>query len=227
MTTTVGQRLKFQTASGRYHHGFVTHVVTGDTVHLTCFSDGSEWADVGYGTQAAGISGQCYLSVSMGSGVGEWQAVNVESYATTGELDDYATHGDVSTAIAAIPYDPGRMAIAGAGSSAGLTLGAAGVQLSTTRPTSLVVRGTASMTSTLAGGQAFTVELRCDSGATPTAVVDDASGSLTQTLGLTVTLAALQPWKLVYNVPAGHYVRVVQSAGAATLALTGATKQVL
>jgi hypothetical protein len=213
---TLGQRVEVQMTTGRYYEGVITSIVSGSTVDVVLFSDGDTWPDVGYGTYDAGIGAKLFTSLSTGTGVLEWHAVNPESYADAGTVSS-----SIATAITA------ALAVPGSGASAGLTLGGAGVQLSTTRPVLLMVRGTASMTSTLAGGQGFTVELRSDSNSTPTAVVDDATGSLTQTLGISVTLTDLDAWKLGAVVLAGDRVRVVQSAGAATVALTGSRMWVL
>lgn len=172
----------------------VTGIVSGTTVDLVAFSDGDDYGDGNPGSQPAAI----YRNVTPG----------VSS-------QQYSTGTSVSDLVASLGYLQPPSGV----SSSGLTLGGSGVQLSALRPVLLTVRGTASVSAT----QSFAIELRCDSGTTPTAVVDDATGSL----GVTLGLAAVMPWKLVGMVHAGDYCRVVQASGAGTVAITGANAQAL
>ena len=225
----VGQLVSYRTATSQHNLAVIGRVVSGTTVDLVAFSDGTTWQD---GGTPSGVATITYTSIAQGTGVGQWEPTTVveDTIAAAG----YALESYVDTATAGLATTSyvdtagaGYLALPPAPSSTSLTLGGSGVQISSTRPALLTVRGTAAMTSTLAGGQAYTVELRCDSGSTPTAVVDDASGSLTQTLGASVTLAEVQPWKLVTMARAGDYCRIVQSSGAATLAVTGSSAQSL
>ena len=192
----LGDQVVYRSSSTESRTAVVTAVVSGTTIDLVAFSDGDDYGDGNQGSTPAAI----YRNVVPGTGIGEYTI-------GTSVADLVASLGYLQTPT---------------GSSPSLTLGGSGVQLSATRPVLLTVRGTASMVSTLAGGQAYTVELRCDAGSTPTTVVDDAAGSLAQTVGLSVTLTVAQSWKLVQLVPAGQYCRVVQASGAATLSVTGA-----
>ena len=203
----VGQVVLLKTSSTRTTPALVTHVNSGDNINLVAAIDNSsDWPDPV--NVPSSHPTWLYESVDKGTGVGEWQDATVPVAVT----DAISTAAD------------GRLANAGAPTSAGLTLGGSGVQLSSTRPTRLNARLTASMTSTLLGPQNYTVELRCDSGSTPTTVVDDASGALS---GVAATTD--QPAKLSVLVPAGHYCRIVTSAASAnaTVTLVAATKQVL
>lgn len=223
----VGELVTYRTATSQYNLAVIGRVVSGSTVDLVAFSDGTTWQDQ---STPPGVATITYYSVALGSSVGQYQATTIIE--DTIDAAGFATEAWVSSnGYATTSYvnglAPNYLALPPAPSSASLTLGGSGVQLHASRPVLVTVRGTASMTSTLAGGQAYTVDLRCDSGSTPTAVVDDAAGSLTQTLGLSVSLTEVQPWKLVTLARAGDYCRVVQSAGAATLALTGSSAQAL
>ena len=203
----VGEVVVIRTSSTRYAPALVTKVVSGDTVNLVAVIDSTaDWPDpvnMDYMHPA-----WLYTSVDKGTDVGEWQESTIPA--------------PVTDAIE-VEVD-GRLANPGAPVSAGLTLDGAGVQFSATRPVRLNVRLTASMTSTLLGPQSYTAELRCDSGSTPTTVVDAATGGLSGVVATTD-----QPVKLSALVPTGHYCRAVTAAASAntTLTLTASTKQVL
>lgn len=193
----------------------VTLVHDEDTVNGVALIDGpDDWPTNGPTTHPT----LWFEEVTRGTGLHQWREAEVPGTieeAITAATAAYATEVYVDNAAAT------RMSVPGGSSSAGLTLNGAGVQLSATRPCWLVVRGTASMASTLLNGQSYTVELRVDSSSTPTTVVDDDQGSLSGVLATDV-----DGWKLCAFVPAGHYARVVGS-GTATLALTGDRKWVL
>lgn len=202
----VGDQVIYHTTPDEDRTALVAAVVSGTTIDLVAFSDGDDYGDGNPGSQPAAI----YRNVPLGASSGQY---------STG-TSVAATVSDVLTGLGLLQAPNGV-------SGSGLTLGGAGVQLSATRPVMLVVRGTASLVSTLSGGQAYALELRCDTGTTPTTVVDDAAGSVTQSLGLSVTLTELQPWKLVALRPAGDRCRVVQASGAGTVTISGATAQEL
>lgn len=232
----VGDLVRFRVATAQYNLAVVGRVVSGTTVDLVAFSDGTTWQDTGTPSNYATLT---YYSATPGTGVGQYQPTTIvadviaaagfateawvsgQGYASQGFVtgQGYATTGYVNTA------DDARLALPAAPTSAGLTLGGAGVQFSASRPVWVRARGTATMVSTLGIGQAFTVELRCDANTTPTAVVDDDSGAFTDALG--VTTSTMVPWKVSTLARAGDRCRVVQSAGSATLALTGSNAQPL
>lgn len=243
---TVGDLVSYRTATSQHNLAVVGRVVSGSTVDIVAFSDGTNWQD---GGTPWGVATITYPSVALGTGVGQYQPTTIiadiataAGFVTSGVVTSAitsATSGLASTSyvgsavagLASASYvdglGPTYLALPPAPASGGMSLGGSGVQLSATRPVLLTIRGSATMTSTLAGGQAYTVELRCDSGATPTTVVDDAGGSINQQVGLSVTLTEIQPWKLVTMARAGDKCRVVQAAGAATLSLTGSSAQPL
>lgn len=243
----VGDLVRYRTATSQYHLAVVGRVVSGTTVDIVAFSDGTTWQDMGTPPGAATIT---YYGLTLGTGVGQYQPTTIVAdaaaaagFATTSATSAAiassasALNGTITTLSGSVSTLSSTVAALSSSSAthlvqpiapatAGLSLGGVGVQLSATRAVLLTVRGTASMTSTLAGGQAFGVELRCDSGSTPTTVVDDASGALSQTLGISVTLTAQQPWKLVTIARPGDFCRVV-SGGTATVSLSGSSKQAL
>lgn len=236
----VGDLVTLRIATSQYNLAIVGKVVSGTTLNLVAFTDGGTWQDT---SDPPNFSTITYYNRTPGTSVGQYQTTTI--IADTVSAAGFATSSSVTSAIAAAvaglatssyvdvaaadlesyvdTLGPTYLALPTAPSSAGLTLGGAGVQLSATRPVQLVVRGTATMASLLGSTVAFTVELRCDSGSTPTAVVDSDAGSFADTVAAT----SVVPWKLVTMAREDDYCRVVQSAGAATLALTGSSKQPL
>lgn len=124
--------------------------------------------------------------------------------------------------VAAIPADDdsGLTVIAGAGSAhSGLGLNAAR-QPSSARPTRVVATGSMSLTSTLLGAQTASVDLLSDSSNPPT------TRRGRQPAGLSgVAATATVPWTLSYDVPAGHYYKLVTANTAnASVALDDITE---
>lgn len=221
----IGQTVILKIASSplRIVPAKVTNVIDEDTINCVGFADiNDDWPGDG---PATSNPGRPFFGVTRGTGVNQWQESDIPTDAEVASAITSATSG-YATEVYVDNAQDNCMALP-AGSAAGLTLGAAGVQLSTTRPCWLTVRGTASQALTLVGGQGYTVQLLCDSATTPTTVVDDETGSFTGTVVVGVAITDLDGWHLAAYVPAGHYVRVVQSAGAATVALTGSRKWVL
>lgn len=257
----VGDVVSYRTATSQHNLATVVRIVSGTTVDLVVFSDGTTWQDY---SSPASISSFVYNAVALGTSVGQYQATTIvadaaaaggaatQSYVTsaistaTSGLASTSYVGSAVAGLASVSYvdaavsggtaglasesyvdglGPTYLKLPAAPAGAGLTLNGAGTLLSSTRPVHVVVRGTASMVSTLGTGQAFTVDLRCDSNTTPTAVVDDQSGSYTDALGVTTNVTV--PFKLVSIARAGDRCRVVQSAGAATLSVTGSSAQTL
>lgn len=175
MTTTVGQRITAQLDTGRYHEGFITHVVSRspDVCHITCLSDGVNWPDMGSGTTDYGVAAQCFLSWSRGTGVGEW-------------VESAAEH------------------TIGAGSSPSLALNTAR-KPSATRATRVTVTGTWTWALTALGTVAGTVRLDSDASSPPTTKRGDQPMSRSLTLGVAIGLGGIEPWTLTYDVPADHY----------------------
>lgn len=84
----------------------------------------------------------------------------------------------------------------------------------------------ATPTASLSGGQNGTVELRSDSGSTPTAVRCQAYNENSVALAIALTAVNNQRTVLSHLVPAGHYVRLV-SSGNATISLVNQTEIVI
>jgi len=189
----VGDQVIYHVNAGEDRTAVVTGIVSGTTVDIVAFSNGSDFGDGNPGWMGAAI----YTNVTPGTSFGQ-----------------YSTGTSVADLVSGLGYLQPPV-----GSSPGLSLAGGAIQLSASRTVLLTVRGTASMVS----GQGFVLELRCDAGSTPTAVVDDATGSLSDAPGATVVV----PWKLVAMAPPGQYCQVVQASGAASLTLTGATAATL
>jgi hypothetical protein len=246
--TAIGLLVKKRCETARWHIGRVVSIVSGDTVDITELSDGDDWPDEGGGTYDWGIGAKVFRAVAKGTAIGEWQELADPAVADVAAAASSASSAASAASSAASSASSSASAAASAASAAqatadaalaapgspqavSLTLGAAsGTQLDAARPCLLVVRGTGAPTLSATGSQAYTVQLLTGStasGPAPSTVVDDAQGALAATLLVGITTTATEPWKLVTIVPAGEYVRVVQSAGAATCAITAATKQVM
>lgn len=214
--TAVGLLVKKQCETGRYHIGRIVHIVSGDQVHITELADGADWPEEGYGTYDWGIGAKVFRNVDKGTGVGQWQELTEPAVADV---------SSAASAAAAAALQP-----SGAPQNLSLTLNAAtGVQVHATRPTALVVRGTGAPSLSATGNQTFTVQLLVGSTASspaPSTVYDSDQGALSVTLVVGVTITTTVGWKLVADIPAGMFVRVIQSAGAAPVTLTSATYQV-
>jgi len=106
------------------------------------------------------------------------------------------------------------------------TLGSAGFQPSTTKYTLCLYTVSISATTTIGGGQDGNIELRSDSGSTPTTVRATARLRQVATLAVALQLDQNQTQQLIYLVPPGHFVRLVgtQTVGAPTLSLVSSVE---
>lgn len=234
MTAKLGQPVKIQITSGRYSIGMVCKIISGDTVNIVAFTDAVDpWPtiDIPNGLIAGSMN-----SVAKGTGVGQWQelevpeAVGAAITAAIAGLTGYATEDYVSTAvsglateiyveaavtdaIAAIPADDdsGLCAVPGAGSAVGSPAMNSPRRPSTTRPAMVKISGIAAMTSTLLGAQSATVTIYADSSSSPTTVVDVIGPMTLSGVAATVTHA----WSACYPLPAGHYYSAVATGNAA------------
>lgn len=211
-----------QITSGRYSIGAISKIISGDTVNIVAFTDGANpWPTI---DTFNGLVAGSLTSVTKGSGVGQWQEVDVPDTvaaamaAAVASITGFATESYVDAAISGIPADDytALCACPAAGSAVSSPALSTPRQPSTTRPTRVTVYAQVALTSTLLTPQSATVEMRADSGATPTAVV---GGPLTVSLGgLAATTTA--PMTFTYDVPVGHYYSVVQTAGAGAVTIT-------
>jgi len=191
----VGQRIVYRVASSDYRPAKITEVVSGSTVDLVAFSNGSAWGDGDPAMQA----GKVYESISQGTAVGTWQeATGVDPAAATAISDAVATAA------------PSYSAAAGAGSAQSLALNTAR-QPHTTRPTRVTVYGTWSWTLTAIGSQSGAAALQSDSSATPSTQRGLASCARALSVGVLIGDSGSMPWALSYDVPAGHYYQVATS----------------
>lgn len=124
--------------------------------------------------------------------------------------------------VEAIPTDDdsGLTVVAGAGTAhSGLGLNTAR-QPSSTRPTRVVATGSMSLTSTLLGAQTASVDFLSDSSNPPTTRRGRQPAALS---GVAATVS--MPWALSYDVPAGHYYKLVSVTSAnASVALDDITE---
>jgi hypothetical protein len=199
---TLGQQAVYRLGSSRYVQAIVTKIVSGDTVQLVCFSDGSAWGD----GDPASLGAKVYDSIALGSGVGEWQPGTLVGDAITAATTNLATYSYTDGGDAA------RCALPGAGSGVSLAL-ATPRRPSTTRPTRVDVYGQFTLATALLAAQGATVVLQVDSSATPSTTV---AGPLTVNNGIGTVGTAQIPWTMSYEVPTGHYYQVVQSATVGT-----------
>jgi hypothetical protein len=110
--------------------------------------------------------------------------------------------------------------------SPGRTLNSVGYQPHATRPTVVMYSVRFLAILSLGGDDIGTLELRSDSGATPTTVVVKAEARHALGVGVGVGSTVDLTIPVVYLVPPGHYVRLV-SSGDATVNLVSQTEIVL
>lgn len=222
MSAKLGQPVAVQITSGRYSIGAVSKIISGDTVNIVAFTDGVDpWPTI---DTFNGLVAGSVLGATKGSGVGQWQEVTVPDTvaaaisAAVASITGFATESYVDTAIDAIPADDysGLLACPAAGSSVSSPALNTPRRPSTTRPTRVNVYTQVALTSTLLTAQSATVELRADSGSTPTTVV---GGPLTASLGGLAATTTV-PMAFTYDVPVGHYYSVVQTAGTGAVTVT-------
>lgn len=208
----VGQQAVYRLGSSRYVQAIVSAIVSGDTVELVCFSDGSAWGDGDPASKGAKV----YDSIALGTGVGEWQPGTLVSDAISAATTNLATYSYTDTG------DTARCALPGSGSSVSLALSTPR-QPNVSRPTRVRVYGNISLTSTLLGSQNATASLLSDSGVTPSTVRGVAAYTLS---GVAATSAP--PYTLDYDIPAGHYYQVVAGgAGSAGVSIAHIEEQTL
>lgn len=217
MTTTLGQQAVYRLDSSRYMQAIVTNIISGDTVELVAFQDGTAWGD-GDGTN---VASKLYNSVDKGTGVGEWQPATVVSDAVAAGVA--TCEGYTDTAISGLPAPDisGACAVPGAGSAVGSPTLNSPRRPSATRPTQITVYGSVAMTSTILGPQSATVVLKADTSATPTTAVGSLPFALSG-VGATATM----PFTMTYDVPANHYYQVTATTSAnATVTLSHINEQ--
>lgn len=198
----------FRLASSRYIQAIVTKVVSGDTVELVAYSDGSAWGD----GDPASLGAKVYDSVAMGSGVGEWLPGTIVSAAVAAGTSGLASTSYVDTATAGLATEAyvdsassGYVVVPAVGTTTTLALGTAR-RPSTTRPTRVNAYGQIALSSTLLGAKSATVTLLSDSANPPT------TSRGAQQFDLSGVVANVSPpWRLSYDVPTGHYYMLVAS----------------
>ncbi len=188
----LGQLVKYRTSTSRTAIGVVTLVTSSTRVSFTALADtADDWPVTNIPTTIH--PAHLYEDVDKGTDVGQWQECDLPAPVAD------AVNAMIAAAIAAP-----------AGNAVSLALNTAR-QPSTTRSTRVVVSGTWTANVTASG----VVALKADSTSSPATVVDDAQPAVTLAVGVGITL----PWKLVYDLPAGHSYQVATSGGG-TFAIT-------
>lgn len=237
--TTVGQQAVYRLASSRYMQALVTKIVSGNTIELVAYSDGSAWGD----GDPASLGAKLYESVALGTGVGEWQPGTLVGDAVTAGVSGLATAASVTAAIgtcegycdtaiaplatsssvtsaiaaaiAGIPADDDSALCAVPGASSTVSLAASTPRRpSTTRPVMVMLTGSWSWNLTALGTQTGSLSLQSDSISTPSAVIYAPAWSRGITVGITVGDAGTMPVCASYLVPPGHYYQVIAAGGA-------------
>lgn len=169
-----------------YRDAIVTKVNGNGTVTLVALSNGASWGNGHAGSQGTEV----YTDVAAGTDIGEWQPGGY----LAGEL----------AACCAAPV---------AGGAPSITIGTDFQATDPSRPARFVISGTWSTALSATGSIAGVVQLKAGPSANPTTVVDDAHLGLSATLLLGVALTPTFPWKLDYELPAGHVGRVAIASG--------------
>lgn len=176
----VHQQGRIRLDTDEYRDAIVTLVNGNGTVTLVALSNGANWGDGHAGSQGTIV----YTEVAVGTGIGEWQPGGY----LAGELEPYC-----------------EAPVAGIARS--LTIGSDFQATDTSRPARFVISGTWSVALAATGSIAGAVQLKAGASANPSVVVDDAHLGFSATLLLGVALTPTLPWKLDYELPAGHYGR--------------------
>lgn len=200
---TVGQQAVYRLESSRYVQAVVSKIVSGDTVDLVAFCDGSAWGD-GDGTD---VVAKLYTSIALGTAVGEWQPGTIVSDAVTAGTSGLAAESYVDTACAALCNVPG------ASSTVSLSSGTAR-QPSATRPVLVMVSGSWSWNLTATGTQTGSLTLKSDSASTPTTVIRAPAWSRGIGVGVAINDTGTMPIEMDLIVPPGHYYSVTAAGGA-------------
>ena len=200
---TVGQQAVYRLQTSRYVQGVVAKIVSGDTVQLVCFSDGSAWGD----GDPASLGAKVFDSVALGTGVGEWQAGTLVADAINAATTNLSTYSYVDSSSA------GRLASPGASSTVSLAASTPR-QPSTTRPVNVMLTGSWSWNLTAIGTQTGSLSFQSDSSSTPSTAIYAPAWSRGISAGLSIGDTGTVPVCLSYIVPAGHYYQVVATGGA-------------
>ena len=184
--TAVHQQGIVRLDTDEYRDAIVTKVNGDGTVTLVGLSNGANWGD----GHAAAQGTIVYTNIAVGTGIGEWQPGTY----LDGEL----------AACCAVPA---------AGGAPSITIGVDFQATAPSRPARFVISGKWTGVAPASGTVSGTIELHAGPSANPSTKVDDQQLSIGSTLVLGLALTLGIPWKLDYELPAGHYGRVVPAAG--------------
>lgn len=207
----VGQHVLYKYDDSHIYDAVVSAVVSGDTINMVAFSNGSTW----YNTVPSSVPAFTLYSVDKGTGDNRWgDNPNVGLTGPTGATGATGTTGATG---------PGALVTSTSTSS--FTLNGSAVQLNSTHDTIVAMSVSFSLPLSVIAGATGTVHLICDNSGTPTTEVftlsrGNAGGLLTTD---TSTLAFL------WRVPAGHFCKftTTQDVGSPTFGIVRQFVQVL
>lgn len=205
MTASIGQPVRYRSATSRYQAATIAYVGSGDTCTLNVQSDGSDWED----SVSAAFLVRQFTSIAKGTDVGTWQDDPVP--------DGYATTSYVDSEIAGIPAPDtsGLQAVPGAASVVSLALNTPrnpSSARSDSRPTRVTVSGGWSWTLTALGTCTGSLSLKVDTSNPPATTVVTLPFSRGISVGVTIGDSGTVPYCVAFEVPAGCYYEVVTSA---------------
>lgn len=215
MTAKLGQPAKVQITSGRWSIAAVSKIVSGDTVNLVAFTDGVDpWPTI---DTFNGLVAGSVLSATKGTGVGQWQDLEVPD--TIAAAIEAAISGltGFATEVYVDAGDEGRCAVPGPGSAVSSPALATSYHPDADRPVLVTVYCDVTLPSALIAAQSATVQLQAGSSTNPSTVV---GGPLTPTNGALNPGPLTIPVTFVYALPANHYYQVVKTAGSGTVTIT-------
>ena len=238
MPASKGQVCEIQITQDRWSLCAITKVNGDNTVNVIAFSDGiNPWP---LPSTPDGVSAATRINVANGSGVGQWREVAVSDQivaliaAAIAGFTGFATQGYVDAGLSELEGQlqaqvsaavDGCCIAPNAGESVApnsMPFGAAR-RPNANRPVRVTASGTITIVSALLGSHSGSVTLQSDSTASPLAIRATAPAAV---IGIAATLTF--PWSLSYDVPAGHYYKLVTGGTAnASFALSYINETVL
>lgn len=195
----LGQQAVYRLETSRFVQAIVTKIVSGNTVQLVCFSDGSAWGD----GDPASLGAKVYNSVAMGSSVGEWQPGTLIGDAVAGLASESYVDSLIDDCVA----------VPGASSSVSLAASTPR-QPSGARPVMVMITGSWSWNLTAIGTQTGSLSLQSDNTTTPTTVIYAPAWSRGVGVGVVIADTGTDTVCMSYIVPPGHYYQVSVTGGA-------------
>lgn len=189
MTAVVGAQIIYTDPWGDTHDAIVDAIVSGDTINLVAFTNGTIW---GSGSPAA-VPALTFASVPKGVGINTW---------TDGTATATAVNALLGAAIAGALVS--TLGVPPAGTGRTPTFNTA-YQPNATRPTLLSWWGSVTSTLTLTG-TAGQIEILSDASNPPATTRGKIVGGATNGIAVAVGLTLVNGGGGAYIVPAGHFV---------------------